>query len=82
MWPDIAIYAVVGGTFTTLALLKFYGLRCGMVGGRDKPLGQYVCGTCPTWTGRRRWLRWAMPALFLVIGVTDLILAARMLFIR
>jgi hypothetical protein len=36
---------LVGGVFTSLACLKFYGLHRGIEGGREKPLGQRLCGT-------------------------------------
>src|SRR5579871_5988180 len=35
----------VGSTFTLLGGVKLYGVARGIVGGRDKPLAQYVCGT-------------------------------------
>lgn len=35
----------VGTTFTVLGALKLHGLLRGIVGGRDKPLFDYVCGT-------------------------------------
>ena len=37
--------ALVGVVFTTLAVFKLYGLRRGMVGGKDKPAFQQLCGT-------------------------------------
>ena len=37
--------AVVGVLFTTFGGLKLYGLLRGIVGGRDKPMFDYVCGT-------------------------------------
>jgi hypothetical protein len=37
--------AVVGVMFTLFGLLKLYGLRRGIVGGRDKPVVQRACGT-------------------------------------
>jgi hypothetical protein len=37
--------ALVGSTFTLLGLIKLYGLRRGIVGGRDKPALQKLCGT-------------------------------------
>ncbi|HYT90982.1 MAG TPA: hypothetical protein VEL76_19885 [Gemmataceae bacterium] len=37
--------AAVGITFTLLGGLKMFGLLRGIVGGRDKPLFDYVCGT-------------------------------------
>jgi len=38
-------HAVVGVTFTVFGLLKLYGLRRGIVGGRDKSVVQRACGT-------------------------------------
>ena len=64
--------AAVGSLFTLIGLLKVYGLIRGVVGGRDKPLFQYACGTCPTWMGRTwrgRLLRYGLPFLFLGIGI-------------
>jgi hypothetical protein len=37
--------AVLGVSFTLFGILKLYGLRRGIVGGRDKPLPQRACGT-------------------------------------
>lgn len=37
--------AVVGSTFTALGSIKLYGLRRGIVGGRDKKFVQRLCGT-------------------------------------
>ena len=37
--------AMVGTTFTAMGILKMYGLLRGVVGGRDKPLLDYLCGT-------------------------------------
>ena len=37
--------AFVGATFTALGAIKVYGLRRGIVGGRDKPALQRLCGT-------------------------------------
>jgi hypothetical protein len=36
--------AAVGTTFTAMGALKLYGLVRGIVGGRDKPLFEYLCG--------------------------------------
>lgn len=36
---------IIGQTFTLLACLKLYGLRRGIVGGKDKPLATKLCGT-------------------------------------
>ena len=37
--------ALVGVTFTALGGFKLYGLRHGIVGDRDKPVMQNLCGT-------------------------------------
>jgi hypothetical protein len=37
--------ALVGAVFTLFGSLKLYGVVRGVVGGRDKPTFQYVCGT-------------------------------------
>ena len=42
---DWLIPAVIGVTFTLLGCLKLYGLRMGIVGGRDKSLPVRLCGT-------------------------------------
>ena len=36
---------LVGIIFTSLGILKLVGLRRGMVGGKDKPLADQLCGT-------------------------------------
>jgi len=37
--------ALAGVIFTLFGLLKLYGLRRGIVGGRDKSVVQRACGT-------------------------------------
>lgn len=37
--------AVIGICFTALGVLKLYGLRHGVVGGRDRPFAERLCGT-------------------------------------
>jgi len=37
--------ALVGSTFTLFGLIKLYGLKRGIVGGRGKPAIQRLCGT-------------------------------------
>lgn len=59
----------VGGTFTTLGLLKVYGLRHGIVGGGKKPLKMRVLGSCPTWS---RHLNIFTIVLFLLLGFSFL----------
>jgi hypothetical protein len=61
--------ACVGGLFTVLGLLKVYGLATGIQGGGCKPLGQRVCGSCPSWS---RGLNIGMTTLFLAIGLANL----------
>ena len=46
--PEFAAWfppAVVGVTMTLFGILKLYGLRRGIVGGRDKPFVERACGT-------------------------------------
>ncbi|HYV34796.1 MAG TPA: hypothetical protein VE988_03770 [Gemmataceae bacterium] len=38
-------FAIVGATMTIFGSLKLYGVLRGIVGGRDKPTFQYLCGT-------------------------------------
>ncbi len=61
---------VVGITFTLLGAVKMYGALRGIEGGCDKPLGQKLCGTCPSWTSG--YLRLGLPLLFLTIGLYEL----------
>ncbi len=42
---DIWIPLLIGVLFTGLALLKFYGLARGIVGGARKPVRERLCGT-------------------------------------
>ena len=44
-FTDWFIPLLLGLTFTSLGCLKFYGFWRGIVGGRDKPLFEHVCGT-------------------------------------
>jgi hypothetical protein len=37
--------ALVGALFTAFGCLKLYGVRQGIVGEHDKPIGQQLCGT-------------------------------------
>jgi hypothetical protein len=46
--PEFAFWfppAVTGIMLTSFGILKLYGLRRGIVGGRDKPVFQRACGT-------------------------------------
>ena len=42
---DCLVLAAVGIPFTVIGCLKLYGLWRGIEGGKDKPLGQRLCGT-------------------------------------
>ncbi len=42
---DGLVPAIVGLFFTAFGSLKLYGVARGIVGGRDKPAFQYICGT-------------------------------------
>jgi hypothetical protein len=67
--PDWVPPAVVGATFTTLGLLKVYGIRKGIVGGGGKP---YICrlrGSCPNWSKR---VNIIFAAVLLAIGLFGL----------
>jgi hypothetical protein len=44
-WADWLPGILVGVVFTSVACLKFYGLRRGIEGGRGKPFPQRLCGT-------------------------------------
>lgn len=68
--------AVVGVTFLTVALLKVYGFRRGVVGGGGKPAMCRLLGRCPSWS---LGANYAMVILFFGIGVGNLIQAARAL---
>jgi hypothetical protein len=61
--------ALVGGTFTFIGLLKVYGFVRGIQGGGCKPIGQRLCGSCPSWS---RSVNIGMTALFLLIGIGNL----------
>jgi hypothetical protein len=61
--------ACVGSLFTLFGLLKVYGLANGIQGGGCKPLGQKVCGSCPSWS---RGLNISVTLLFLAIGLANL----------
>jgi hypothetical protein len=43
--PDVWVPLVVGMSFTTLALLKLYGLAHGIVGGARVSFKRRLCGT-------------------------------------
>lgn len=65
--------AIVGVTFLTVALLKVYGFRKGVVGGGDEPAMCRLLGRCPSWSLRANH---AMVILFFAIGVGNLIYVA------
>ncbi len=60
---------ICGTAFTTLGLLKVYGLTKGIVGGGGKPAKCRLLGTCPSWSKQ---LNYAVIAMFLGIGITYL----------
>jgi hypothetical protein len=61
--------SLVGGMFTFIGLLKVYGFAKGIQGGGCKPIGQRLCGSCPSWI---RSVNIGMTALFLLIGIGNL----------
>jgi hypothetical protein len=61
--------AAVGGTFTTLGLLKVYGFRKRIVGGGGKPAPCRLLGSCPSWSKQ---LNITMVVLFLLMGLSCL----------
>jgi hypothetical protein len=71
--------AVVGVTFLTVALLKVYGFRRGVVGGGGKPVMCRLLGRCPSWS---RGGNNALVILFFGIAVLNLIQAAHALMGR
>jgi hypothetical protein len=75
--PDWFPPAVVGGTFTTLGLLKVYGIRKGIVGGGGKPASCRLLGSCPSW-GKRLNILFALVPLsigFSCLGILLTILS-------
>ena len=69
--------ATVGVTFTTLGLLKVYGFRKGIIGGGGKPASCRLLGRCPSWS---RQINILVIALFLAIGIVNLVILMRFLF--
>ena len=49
-FPEWLPPAAVGATFTTIGLLKVYGLSRGVVGGAGRGLSCRLLGRCPTWS--------------------------------
>jgi hypothetical protein len=68
--------AAIGATFTLLGVLKVYGRCRGIVGGGGKPWDTRLCGSCPTFS---RPLNIAMIVLFLVIGLSALVMLGMLL---
>ena len=67
--PEWLPPAAVGATFTTIGLLKMYGLSKGVVGGGGKPMFCRLLGRCPTWS---RPLHIVFICFFLGVGVVNL----------
>src|SRR6266542_3776683 len=44
-FADWFVPAILGLTFTLFGSVKLYGLQKGILGGKDKPLAQQLCGT-------------------------------------
>jgi tellurite resistance protein TehA-like permease len=68
-FPEWLPPAAVGATFTTIGLLKVYGLRKGVVGGGGKPISCRLLGRCPGWSKQ---LHMVFVLFFLGIGVVNL----------
>lgn len=65
--------SVVGLTFTTLSVAKFYGLHKNIVGGGGKCARDRLLGVCPTWSRKAQLIA---PWISLALGVTPLIILA------
>jgi hypothetical protein len=59
----------VGSVFTTVGVLKVYGLRHHIIGGGGKPFSCRLRGACPTWS---KTLNVMMTLLLLVFGLSFL----------
>ena len=57
---------MIGGTFTTLGLLKVYGFKRNIIGGGGKPFSCRLLGACPTWS---KHLNVALTVCFFMIGL-------------
>ena len=71
---------VVGVSFTSLGLLKLYALAKGIEGGPDKPWLTRLRGICPKPNCRLPGLNWWLPLLFLLSGLSCLLLLVWRLF--
>lgn len=69
--------AAVGATFTTIGLLKVYGLRKGVIGGGGKPISCRLLGRCPSWSKQ---LHLVFVWFFLGVGVVNLALLLTLLW--
>jgi hypothetical protein len=61
--------ALVGITFTTLGLLKVYGWRRGILGGRGQPIACRLLGRCPSWS---KPVNLGVIVLWLALGLINL----------
>jgi len=61
---------LVGSTFTFLGVAKTYGLARRVEGGCEKPFGEKLCGTCPSW--KSPFVRIGFPLFFLAVGLAEL----------
>jgi hypothetical protein len=68
-FPEWLPPSAIGATFTTIGLLKVYGLCKGVVGGGGKPISCRLLGRCPTWS---RPLHIVFVLFFLGVGVVNL----------
>jgi len=78
--PDWLPALLVGLTFTSLGVLKLYGLARGIEGGPGKPWLTRLRGTCPKSNCGLPGLNWWLPLLFLIIGISSLLLLIWNLF--
>ena len=72
-------FALTGSALTVLGLLKLYGLCWGVPSGRGRPVRERLCGTCRRPMNRTASV--ATPFLFLAIGVSELVLCARLFWV-
>ena len=61
---------LVGSMFTFFGVAKIYGLSRGVEGGCGKPVGEKLCGTCPSW--KSPVVRIGFPFFFLTVGLAEL----------
>jgi hypothetical protein len=69
--------SVVGLTFTTLSVAKFYGLRKGIVGGGGKCARDRFLGVCPTWSRKAQLIA---PWISLALGLTQFVILGLKIF--